>query len=166
MTRSSHALSINDPRSSPTSTRGLAYTNNLRSYPLAERDSLLRRDRATRSCVCLRLRSHSIQPGLCNATCQTLQLITGRVPQPRLMNKLAFRCCNLRCVSNVCSANDAFGEHRDTKAADWNKPLALCQTFGVLARGTAYDRIGTWSDKHEANHRRIHYTGITVAADK
>ena len=38
------------------------------SYPLAERDSLLRRDRATRSRVCLRLRSHSIQPGLCNAT--------------------------------------------------------------------------------------------------
>ena len=40
----------------------------LRSYPLAERNSLLRRDRATRSRVRLRLRSHSIQPGLCNAT--------------------------------------------------------------------------------------------------
>jgi hypothetical protein len=46
------------------------------------------------------------------------------------------------------------------------KPLALCQAFGVLARGIAYDRIGTWSDKHKANHRRIHYIGITVAADK
>jgi hypothetical protein len=42
--------------------------SSVRSYPLAERDSLLRRDRATRSRVCLRLRSHSTQPGLCNAT--------------------------------------------------------------------------------------------------
>jgi hypothetical protein len=48
----------------------------------------------------------------------------------------------------------------------WIKPLALCKAFGVLARGTAYDRIGTWSDKHKANHRRIHYIGITVGADK
>jgi hypothetical protein len=47
---------------------GLASTKSLRSYPLAERDSLLRRVRARRSRVCLRLRSHSIQPGLCNAT--------------------------------------------------------------------------------------------------
>ena len=52
------------------------------------------------------------------------------------------------------------------KAVVWIKPLALCQAFGVLARGTAYDRIGTWSDKHEANDRRVHYIGITVAADK
>ena len=42
---------------------GLASTKSLRSYPLAERDSLLRRDRATRSRVCLRLRSHSMQSG-------------------------------------------------------------------------------------------------------
>jgi len=33
-------------------------TNRLCPYPLAERDSLLRRDRATRSRVFLRLRSH------------------------------------------------------------------------------------------------------------
>ena len=61
-------------------------TNRLCPYPLAERDSDLRRDRATRSSVCLRLRSHSIQPGLrnatgaywrlrCSATCQALNFI-------------------------------------------------------------------------------------------
>ncbi len=72
-------------RPSPTGTRGLASNQ---AYPL-ERGSLLRRDRATRSRVCLRLRSHSIQQGLCNATgagcsatvgatCQTLHLIPER----------------------------------------------------------------------------------------
>jgi hypothetical protein len=61
--------SLNDTRPSPQAPRAspIPRTKNLCSYPLVERDSLLRRDRATRSRVCLRLRSHSIQPGLCNA---------------------------------------------------------------------------------------------------
>jgi hypothetical protein len=45
--------SLNATRPSPTGTPGRAYTNNLRSYPLAERDSLLRRGRASACACCL-----------------------------------------------------------------------------------------------------------------
>ncbi len=63
----------------PQAPPGLASTNSLCPYPLVERDSLLRRDRATRSRVCLRLRSHSIQPGLCNATAAGCSATVGGV---------------------------------------------------------------------------------------
>jgi hypothetical protein len=62
-------------RPSPTSTRGLAYTNNLRSYPLAERDSLLCQRRCAVA-LAKRLASHTGQ-SLVDTTVLTIGACVG-----------------------------------------------------------------------------------------
>jgi hypothetical protein len=54
----------------------------------------------------------------------------------------------------------------DTDARASVFTLAFCQAFAALARGTAYDRVGTRSNENEAFCSRQHHIRVTVAADK
>ena len=54
----------------------------------------------------------------------------------------------------------------DTDARASVFTLAFGEAFAALARGTAYDRVGTRSNENEAFCSRQHHIRVTVAADK
>jgi hypothetical protein len=54
----------------------------------------------------------------------------------------------------------------DTDARASVFTLAFCQALAALARGTAYDRVGTRSNENEAFCSRQHHIRVAVAADK
>ena len=147
---------LNDTRPSPTAPPGLASTKSLRSYPLTERDSLLGRDRVTRSRVCLRLRSAETSRTKSNEP----PIAAGRsYASPVFSNAQKFREDRPERKPGSIVEGDT-----DARASVFT--LAFCEAFAALARGTAYDRVGTRSNENEAFCSRQHHIRVTVAADK